>query len=67
MNSDESPSSDEVVTMGKPLISALTRRDVLKLAGAGIMSNLAAPQLRAQSGRTKNVIIAGAGIGGLCL
>jgi monoamine oxidase len=40
----------------------ITRRDVLKLAGAAV---LAGPVARA-SGRAKKVIVAGGGIGGLC-
>jgi monoamine oxidase len=43
----------------------MTRRGVLKLAGVGLAGSLA-PPLRAQARRPKKVIIAGAGIGGLC-
>jgi monoamine oxidase len=66
MNSDKSQFFDEVVTMGEPRISALTRRDVLKLGGVAVASSLAAATGPAQSRRPKKVVIAGAGIGGLC-
>lgn len=45
---------------------ALSRREVLRLAGAGWVSVMTSPEIRAQSRRTKRVIVAGAGIGGLC-
>lgn len=41
--------------------SNLSRRDILKLAGAVV-----APKTPRQAGRTKKVVIAGAGIAGLC-
>src|SRR6266536_1900033 len=43
----------------------VSRRRVLKMAGAGIAAALSAPPYT-RSGRPKKVIIAGAGIAGLC-
>jgi monoamine oxidase len=44
----------------------LTRRDALKLAGATLAAGLITPHALAATRRTKKVVIAGAGIGGLC-
>src|SRR5688500_637695 len=46
--------------------SALTRRDALKLAGTTLAAGLIAPGTFGAARRTKKVIVAGAGIGGLC-
>ncbi len=45
---------------------AVSRRDVLKMAGAALAAGLAAPPARPETRRPKKVIIAGGGIGGLC-
>src|SRR5688500_8612609 len=46
--------------------SAVTRRDALKLAGTTLAAGLIAPGTFGAARRTKKVIVAGAGIGGLC-
>ncbi len=51
---------------GARLAAELNRRDVLKLAGAALLGNLAPAPARAQAARPKKVVIAGGGIGGLC-
>ncbi len=52
--------------MKKPITSVMSRRDVLKRAGVGLATSFTSPPLRAQAARPKRVIVAGAGIGGLC-
>lgn len=44
----------------------VTRRDVLKFAGAAAVVSVTASGVRAEPTSTKRVIVAGAGIGGLC-
>ncbi|HEY6169270.1 MAG TPA: NAD(P)/FAD-dependent oxidoreductase [Verrucomicrobiae bacterium] len=44
----------------------LTRRTALKLAGATLAAGLAVPESFAAPRRTKKIIVAGGGIGGLC-
>ena len=56
---------------GLPSPRAFTRRDALKLAGATLAAGALAPQrlaaaTEAPSRRSKKIIVAGAGIGGLC-
>jgi len=48
------------------MVFDLNRRDLLKVAGAVIVSGLPVPQVLVQAQRPKKVIVAGGGIGGLC-
>jgi monoamine oxidase len=43
-----------------------SRRDALKIAGAAAVVGLSTSEVRAEASSTKRVIVAGAGIGGLC-
>src|SRR6476620_7250702 len=65
MNDDRSnPGSDQSHT-GYPSSPDLHRRDFLKLGGAALALGLS-HTAQAEARRAKRVIVAGAGIGGLC-